>query len=252
MSNLPYATERQPSYENFAAACPHCRFQNVFNRASDLNDVEPIDLMAVACFKCGNEFNITGDSAQAGYEMLIADIGELKAAKRYMYCILNLAQACEVFFATYLNVSLLYQPFKHDPSDDLEKLNENSESLYKRIGRFSFGEMRNLFLIRVIAANSPKSLADAEMVISNLPEKPNEPSDNALKLVIPTSLSALLLRLKQSDIVCTRNKVVHKYAHRPTLDDVEKAHKETTEILYGLAHLLKIEGNDINDYNQPF
>jgi ribosomal protein L32 len=36
MSDVPYATEKDASYENFMAKCPSCGYTNIFNRVTDL------------------------------------------------------------------------------------------------------------------------------------------------------------------------------------------------------------------------
>ena len=123
MPDIPYATEMKPSYENFVAVCPICDFRNIFSRVSDLKEREPIAFKQVACEDCGKPFNINNDSINAAYEMLVYDCYDLMEEKHYSYCILNLAQAYEVFFSHYLRVELLYKPFSLRDDPDLVQLN---------------------------------------------------------------------------------------------------------------------------------
>src|SRR5690349_9162011 len=104
MTDVPYATKKETYYETFEAECPACGHWNIFNRVSDFKTVEPIAFKTVICLDCQNDFNINGDQINSAYEMLIFDCYKLKSIKRYSYCILNLAQAYEVFFSQYLRV----------------------------------------------------------------------------------------------------------------------------------------------------
>ena len=49
MNAIPVAERKRTSYENFAAECPWCRRENIFNRASDLKTFEPIAGRDVSC-----------------------------------------------------------------------------------------------------------------------------------------------------------------------------------------------------------
>ena len=99
MCEILYANEKSSDYENFYATCPYCEQENIFNRRSDLGTLEPVTFKQVKCLNpdCEKVFNINGYLANAAFEMLIYDCYELFRKKRYSYCILNLAQACEVF-----------------------------------------------------------------------------------------------------------------------------------------------------------
>ena len=79
MNAIPVAERKRTSYENFAAECPWCRRENIFNRASDLKTFEPITGRDVSCLSaaCGKPFRILGDSVNSPHEMLIFDCYEL-------------------------------------------------------------------------------------------------------------------------------------------------------------------------------
>lgn len=250
MAEVPYAKEKRATYENFIARCPSCGFENVFNRASDLKDLAPIGHKQVSCLNadCVQPFILSGDSVNSAYEMLIYDCYKLRSAKHYAYCILNLAQAFESFFSQYLRVELLYRPFALDSDQDIKQLNGLAKLVYEKVKQHAFAAMRNLFFYQVLQQRQLSSLHEAEAGISALPDKPSEPPDKDIKSIADQRLSALLLRLKSCKVGELRNRVVHQQAYRPTLDEVNEALLESREILYPLALMLKIQGDDLNWY----
>lgn len=240
---IPDAQEKRATYENFIAICPTCNFENIFNRVSDLNDRGLISHKQVVCqsINCAKPFNISGDSVSAAYEMLIYDCYELNRSKHYMYCILNLAQAYESFFSLYLRNELLYKPFSLEPNPNIEKLNSLSANLYNKTKEFTFCKMRDTFLHQLLQKTTITSLAQSEISIQNLPDKPTTPADKIIESNFDKELADLLIQLKKSNIHEIRNKVVHKYAYRPTLQEVDKEIKQTREILFLLAQKLEIK-----------
>lgn len=147
---IPYAKDKDMNYENYIATCPHqhCKFQNIFNRVSDLKTVEPIVFKQVACLKpsCKKQFIINGDLVSENYEYLIKDCYDLLKIKRYMYCILNLCQACEMFFVRAIEVKLIYQPFKDKVfSDDCDQFNDLCKKLYTKIKDYTFENLKRIF-----------------------------------------------------------------------------------------------------------
>lgn len=103
----PYSKKISRNYENFIAVCPICEVENTYNRVTDLKTTKPISFKTVKCFKCNQNFNIHRDKVSEAYQYLILDVYELKEQKRYMYCILNLAQAMESFLSYSIRVKLL-------------------------------------------------------------------------------------------------------------------------------------------------
>lgn len=60
-----------------------------------------------------------------------------------------------------------------------------------------------------------------------------------------------LLQLHATSIDELRNRVVHKYAYRPTAEEAEAVRNEAAKILYGLTARLRLRG-DANWYiSQP-
>jgi hypothetical protein len=160
MSNIPIASKKRTTYENFVAECPWCGKESIFNRASDLRTFEPIAGRDVSCqsVDCGKPFRIVGDSVNNRHEMLIFDCYELIERKHYMNCILSLAQAYEVFFSLYFRVELLYKPFGADRDQELADLNRISEGLHDKIKEHTFTPMRALFLQYTVNGQLPKNL----------------------------------------------------------------------------------------------
>jgi hypothetical protein len=249
MRTIPLAKTRRTSYENIVAQCPCCSKDSIFNRASDLKTFEPIGGLDVTCQNddCRKEFRIVGDSVNNAHEMFIFDSYELIEGKHYMASILNLAQAYELFFSLFFRVELLYKPFAHDPEQEISELNQLSGDLQRRMRGYSFSRMRALFLDFVLTGPSPKSVAQARVVLSGLPHQPVMPDHTAIEGLTDTKLVSLLKALKETSINMLRNEVVHKRAYRPTRHQVDEALMETRSILLPLTSRLQLH-DDINWY----
>lgn len=250
MSQVPYATEKRTSYENFAAVCPRCGEWSIFNRVSDLNECGPIAFKTVQCLSpsCSKPFNINGDSINAAHEMLVFDCYELLRQKHYMNCVITLAQAHEVFFSLFLRVELLYKPFAKDDAQDVDHLNQLSEQLAKKVKKHTFARMRALFLRQLVSGSHPASLPEAEVAILGLADEPTDPTDSEIEAVGDPALVNLLKALKQITIHEVRNRVVHKRAYRPSRDEVESAIESARKLLFPLTHRLCLY-DDINWYS---
>jgi hypothetical protein len=250
---VPYSTKMDPTYENFAAECPrpHCGASNIFNRASDLRTFQPIGLRTVNCQECDRPFNIGNDSVNAAHEMLLSDCFAFIGRKQYMQCVLGVAQAYEVFLSHVLHVQLIYRPFERDASPRSECLNDLKKQLYARVGKLAFDDMRHLVLKLVVDNVEPASLADAKAKIAKLPKK-NVPKveRQCVEQVPDERLKVLLLGLLDANPNKLRNRVVHKDAYRPKLDEAKRAHDEAREIIYGLTGRLGLGSFDRAAKNQ--
>ena len=244
---------KRTSYENFTAECPWCHKESIFNRASDLRTFEPVAGRDVSCMNgdCGRPFRIVGDVVNPAHEMLILDCHELIESKHYMNCILSLAQAYEMLFNLYFQVSLLYKPYAEDSNRDLDELNRLSTRLLAKTRRHAFSDSRALFLQLVVAGQGPHDLHGAGTAISQIPKKPaykpGLPGDAAIEGVEDTNLIPLLKALKKTRINEVRNKIVHKSAYRPTAKEAQKYLKETEAALFALTQFLNLH-DDINLY----
>jgi hypothetical protein len=246
---IPYSRNMDPTYENFVAECPHCSASNIFNRASDLRTFQPIGFRTVNCQKCDRPFNINNDSVNAAHEMLLFACNAFIERKQYMQCVLSVAQAYEVFFSHFLYVQLIYRPFAKDNRCDPRLLNELTKQLYHRVEKFTFEPMRRLVLRLAVDRAAPESLADAQAAIDALPKRNDVPQvpRQDIEAVHEDRLRALLLLLQDADAVDLRNKVVHKEAYRPKLDEAKRVLDEAREILHGLTGHLRL-GYDANWY----
>src|SRR5207248_2223257 len=87
----------ESTYENIYADCPHCGYQNIFNRASDLKTFEPIAGRDVACTNsdCRRPFRIVSDRINPAHQALLFDCADMLRRKQYMQCVLAVAQSYE-------------------------------------------------------------------------------------------------------------------------------------------------------------
>lgn len=225
MSDIPEARIAHAYYENILIDCPHCGEENIFNRASDLKTYDRTGGRDISCqhANCQKLFHMINDSTNCVHEMLISECFSLLERKRYMNCIVNLAQAYEAFFNLFLRVELLYKPFGADHKQTVEEFNRLSEELRVKIKNHSFDQMRALFLHFIIAGHSPKNLTEAAGIIRNLPTKPELPKDTDIQKTSDAKLVPLLMGVKATKTHCLRNKVIHKHAFRPQRDDARKA-----------------------------
>ena len=179
--------------------------------------------------------------------MLIFDVRELYNRNHYMASILNLAQAYEVFFSLYLRVNLLFKPFGSESDRDPDKFNRLEEQLYNEIKKYGFADMRALFLQHVVTGSPlPRNLTEAETVLSAFP-KPRLPRNAEIRAITDKNLIPYLEAVKNTKIHETRNLVVHKYAYRPSREEVDLAYKETTDTLLPMTTRLDLN-DDLNYY----
>ncbi|MEE8113574.1 MAG: hypothetical protein V3T23_04390, partial [Nitrososphaerales archaeon] len=180
---------------------------------------------------------------------LVYDCYDLMEEKHYSYCILNLAQAYEVFFSHYLRVELLYKPFSLKDDPDLHQLNSVSNLLYKTIKNYTFAPLRSIFINWVLLGRTVATLDESESLLGELNDLITEPPDKKIADLEDKPLSDLLLSLKKTKIVELSSQVAHKRAYRPKLEEVEAPLKETRSILFPLASHLKVQTEDINLYS---
>jgi hypothetical protein len=240
----PYSKKISSNYENFVAVCPICEVENTYNRVTDLKTIEPISFKTVKCFKCNQNFNINCDTVSEAYQYLILDVYELKEQKRYMYCILNLAQAMESFLSYSIRVKLLWQPFKDRVIEGVDEFNSISNQFYNKSKRDTFGNLRGLFFKIYLNNLDFSSTSKIEDFINNHDRyKKYKPTHREIEDYPDSNLVNLFLKLNTTKVPCLRNKVVHKYSYRPTLEEVEECLKETRYIVFRLTSQLKIKDN---------
>lgn len=249
VNEIPYAIEKQTSYENFVAKCPWCEQKNIFNRVTDLKDFRPITFRTVSCLHetCGKSFHINGDSASSAHQMLILDCYKLLKSKHYMHCVLTTTQAYEVFFSLFLRVELLYKPFAQDEKDNLEEFDRLSSKLADKLQRHTFKKMRALFITTIIDGRQPKNLREAEEEIERLEKNPKTPEATDIEALDDEQLVEKLQALLNTRISDLRNMVVHKQAYRPSMQEAKEALEEARALLFPLTQKLDLY-DDINWY----
>jgi hypothetical protein len=275
-----YCQNKTPDYENFIAECPYCRFQNIFNRVSDLHTINFIINMKVMCLnqKCKREFYINGDLASNKHQYLIFDCDRLIEQKRYMYCILNIAQSYEALFSKYIRIQLVDIPFKKKLLDGIDEVNSLLKLLGDLFKILAFENLRSIFIRLAIDQYEYKSLDEIQQSIADIKEavlansikrtknffnkanlshtilikyqdnkiknrikKWNCPTDKEIKSLSNDVLSKLLLKVKKSKINQIRNNVVHKDAFRPSLEEVNKYMAESRDQISSLDIVLNID-----------
>lgn len=256
-NSIPVVRVRVAGYENLVVDCPWCRHESVFNRVSELPSHELIDGrvdgLDTRCLneKCNKPFRIVSDSANERHELLIYDCYNLLTRKQYMHCILNLATAHEMLFGLYLRVELLYKPFAADfSSHALDELNRMSAELEERIKGYTFVPLRALFLQQLINQESPIDMDEAERAIHSIPERAGcvkGVSNAEIRDKSSASLKPLLIKLNRSTIHELRNRVVHKRAYRPTLEEAKDALDNTRSTIFPLTSLLGLS-DELNWY----
>src|SRR5438046_2393168 len=88
-------------YETITAVCDSCGSRCIYNRISDIGDPGPYAGRNITCLECETPFWIYDDIINPPYELYIFGAKQYLPSRRYMLCIANLAQAWEMFFATF-------------------------------------------------------------------------------------------------------------------------------------------------------
>lgn len=232
-----------PTYENLEATCPFCNHNNLYNRVSDLDYLMPISKLHVKCQNncCRKEFNITSDEINPLFIMLLDYCRDLISKKNYIFTIVTIVQAYEVFFNEYLFHRFIFDRIKggHCSANTINVL---SDRLYKVIRNYSFDKMRILFINLVLSKNNVKGINDIKsnggLVSKPKPEKINDYCDEEIK--------EYLHRLNDTNVHEKRNDVIHKYAYRPTFKEVNRCYHEADDIIRFLASHFGIRSKTTN------
>lgn len=209
-------------YENIYLDCGHCGYENVFNRATELG-LMPISGKEVKCQNCAQPVWINSDTIQmATYHWFLQELPMLKQKKLYRDYALTLCQGAENFFLqAVMNKKFDREPKYADENNGLQVLEYQADSreYMKSIERKTFRGMRVIFLDIFKDEREHPSPR-----ISQLKEDRREWAFGVVE---------------RSEIDVLRNKVVHKQAHRPTLQEVEQ-HDDLIEALHWLGEYLGV------------
>ncbi len=225
-------------YENIYVDCPYCKQQNVFNRISDLDNGDSIDrLNDIECQYCKRKFSILDDRVTtAKYRWFIDELSIYKKQKQYRLYILNLCQGVECFFSQaiinkiidrnsnlrndtgYLNTDQYNKARRYLDQKTVYDLCKKG-SKKKTFEKTTFDDLKEIFLY---------SFDD---------ERKND-NGNLAKLKEDRREKSFQ-EIKETKINTIRNKVVHKQAYRPSLQEV-KNFDSLIKTLYWLGTYLDV------------
>ena len=223
-------------YETITARCDECGTLCTFNRVDDIGDPGPYySGRYVACTACGRPFWVFGDATDPAYELLIFAAEQHMRTKHYLLCAISLAQAWEVFFATFVYSTYLYRPFYRDARyhERLERFDDLAEQLGDAIRKFTFDALRNVLVNTVVEGVRPRTLDESEVAIARIEadDFAQRPAKASVYEFPDPSVRAVLLQLQGLRIGELRDRVVHEDAYRPRLAEVEDCGEEI-RVLY--------------------
>jgi hypothetical protein len=235
-------------YETITARCDGCGSLCTFNRVDDIGDPGPYYSGSyVGCPECGRPFWVFGDAIEPAYELLILDAEQHMRAKHYMLCVTSLAQAWEMFFATFAYSHYVYRPFHHNARypGRTERFDGLSKQLGDAIWSFTFHPLRNVLVNTVVEGVRPRTLDESEVAIArikgdNFGQRPAKARVDAFS---DSSVRTVLLQLQELRIGELRNRVVHKYAYRPRRGEIEECSDEI-RVLYRAKGRLSVRTFD--------
>jgi hypothetical protein len=239
---------KSKDYETITAQCDECGSLSTFNRVDDIGDPGPYYSGSyVGCPECGRPFWVFGDAIEPAYELLILDAEQHMRAKHYMLCVTSLAQAWEMFFATFVYSNYLYRPFHRNTRypERIERFDGLAKQLGHAIWNSTFDQLRNVLVNTVVEGVRPRTLDESEVAIArirrdNFGQRPAKARVDALP---DSSVRAVLLQLQDLRIGDLRNRVVHKDAYRPHRWEVEECSDEI-RVLYRTKRLVPVRTFD--------
>lgn len=213
-------------YENIYVDCPLCKKENILNRISDLNTIQPISRLEISCFFCKESFLIGGDRVSSQWGWFIDERHLLREKKEYRMFVLSLCQGCECFFeAGIVNLvgdrdiseddEILWKKRYIDLPKTLVKnlCNTYSDKYATVFSNATFNDLRRIFLYQM-SKRAPIKKSDKQ-------------GQEAIRII------------EKTDINIKRNNVVHKSAYRPSLQDID-SYESLANAIYSIADHLKI------------
>ena len=210
-------------YENIYFDCQLCGHENVLNRATELGAM-PISGREVTCQNCLERVWLNSDMVQmATYHWFLQELPILKQRKLYRNYAITLCQCAENFFLqAIINKRFDREPTYRDEDGwfrSLDLYNNDLNQFKESIKKYTFDRMRSEFL---------KTFANLQ----------NGASPQTLGLK-EDKRNWALATIKQSKVNELRNKVAHKDAYRPTLQEIE-AHKPLDDAIFWLGEYLRV------------
>lgn len=240
MSNpkLPRADgdDYRATYENYEVACPICGKWNIFNRITDIGSIGAACGKPVRCLHCEGDFLIVGDNVDEKYEYFLNDCEALIKQKKYMFCIINLCQACEAFFMKCIDIKLLWEPYRRGVFGTNDRKYKNfddfTESINKEFKGITYQKLLNvvfdLYLNRKQFFRKDE-ISDYVKDLRKFPRK--EPSSDEIQQKSDGVQRELFFELKELKINEIRNDVAHKDGFRPTLANAQEYREKVLEII---------------------
>jgi hypothetical protein len=233
------------TYENVSCNCPGCDAKNIYNRVSDLKTIEQLDLITVPCFNCNIEFNIEGDTINDTYELILMEVHEAKNRKEYRNCILLLTQALETFLNHTIEIAVLNEKILIKGCNNIDEYNEIKKKYFDKLEKLTFTPMKILFYEIFLNKRKFKSKEEIENFIDeikpgrlrNLTEV-NEKIQKDIKNFPDKAISEMFDILNKTRLHEIRNKVIHKYVYRPSLQEVEECFKDVENITQNFNYSL--------------
>jgi hypothetical protein len=230
---------KSKDYETITAQCDQCGALSTFNRIDDIGDPGPYHSgLYLGCSQCGRPFWVYGDAIEPAYELLLFDAEEHLRAKHYILCVISLAQAWEMFFATYLYSNYLYRPFHRnvvvvDHPQEEQRFEELAEQLGEAIWNYTFEQLRNVLVNSVVEGVRPRTLQESEGAIARIKEDEfaKRAPKGRVEALSNTSVRDVLLQVQGLRIGELRKRVVKADAYRPRRWEVEDCSEEI-RVLY--------------------
>ena len=234
------------SYENIIVDCPHCGEELIFNRISDLGTVAPVAGKNLKCENCEKVFWAKGDRVtSAKYRWFLDDLSFLKKNKKYGLYIFTLCQACETFMhQAIINKRLDTNQAYRDSEGYFCGENKDGKyvdynEIYKKFCNKKICEISNCKLKDTTKYRKSTflNLKDLFICIFDHERKNKLPT---LKKLEENKRAKSFCVIKNTDINQTRNKIVHKNAHRPSFCDIQK-YDDLISGLYWLGMYLDVK-----------
>jgi hypothetical protein len=231
-------------YETLTVTCDHCKVKLLLNRRDDLSDFSAISGRSLICFACDCDFWITGDVVNTAYEMFIFAADGHSESKHYMLAVMSLAQAWEIFLATFAYSNFAYRPFWNEGRQGaaLAELNRCQETLGRAIRNFNFRNLLNLTAHTIVRHLHPRTLAESESMIETIERDSlhRDPSEAEISTISDTDVREAVQRLRNLQVAELRNKVGHKEAYRPSADEIVACREEEIIFLHYVRDLFGI------------
>ncbi len=230
-------------YETVTVECENCGAECIFNRREDFGHTGPYAGENVVCPFCGVEFRVVSDSINPPYEVFIFAAQESFDTKRYMQVIASMAQAWELFFATFAAAHYIYRPYfsLSEYDQDMKQLKELRDKLDMKIKKCTFYPLRNLLINTIAIGIAPTNISEATEAIVNISaEMKHDPPQATIFQVADSNIRKLLEDLFGLRVGILRNDVLHHRAYRPLRSEAEQCLKKEKCVMYHAKHAFRV------------